>query len=45
MALSAQSISEDVKYEQEARANSVDNVLRQNQIALAGGTDTSLLAN
>ena len=45
MALAAMDISEDTKYEQEARANSVTNVLQQNQIALAGGIDTSLLGN
>lgn len=44
MALAAAEISEDVKFEQEARANSVDNVLMQNEIALNGGVDTSLLA-
>lgn len=44
MALAAAEISNDIKFEQEARANSVDNVLMNNQIALAGGTDTSLLA-
>lgn len=45
MALNAASISEDQAYEQEARANSITNVLEQNQIALAGGIDTSLLGN
>lgn len=45
MALKAAEISEDVKFEQEARMNSVDNVLRNNQIALAGGIDTSLLGS
>lgn len=45
MALAAMDISEDTKYEQEARANSVTNILQQNQIALAGGIDTSLLGN
>lgn len=45
MALQAAEISEDVKFEQEARMNSVDNVLRNNQIALAGGIDTSLLGS
>lgn len=43
MALQAAEISEDVKFEQEARMNSVDNVLRNNQIALAGGVDLSLI--
>lgn len=45
MALEAASISADTSQEQEARSNSKDNILRQNQIALAGGIDTSLLAN
>ena len=44
MALKAANISDDIKFEQEARMNSVDDVLRQNQIALAGGLDSSLLA-
>lgn len=44
MALNAQDISEDIKFEQTARANSIDNVLRNNQIALAGGLETSTLA-
>lgn len=43
MALQAAEISGDVKFEQEARMNSVDNVLRNNQIALAGGVDLSLI--
>lgn len=45
MALAAADISQDTAYEQEARSNSVTNVLQQNQIALAGGIDTSLLGN
>lgn len=45
MALAAADISEDTAYEQEARANSVTNILQQNQIALSGGIDTSLLGN
>lgn len=45
MALAAMDISEDTKYEQEARTNSVTNALQQNQIALAGGIDTSLLGS
>lgn len=44
MAMKAANISDDIKFEQEARMNSVDDVLRQNQIALAGGLDSSLLA-
>ena len=45
MAMQAAEISDDIKFEQEARMNSVDNVLRNNQIALAGGINTSLLGN
>lgn len=45
MALAALDVSNDEKYEQEARTNSVTNVLQQNQIALAGGIDPSLLAS
>jgi len=45
MAMKAAEISEDVKFEQEARMNSVDNVLRNNQIALAGGVDLNLLGS
>lgn len=45
MAIAAADISEDQAYQQEARANSVTNVLEANQIALAGGIDTSLLGN
>ena len=45
MALAASEISEDISYEQESRTNSVTNVLQQNQIALAGGIDSSLLGN
>lgn len=44
MALAAADISQEQQYQQEARANSVTNVLQQNQIALAGGVDPSLLA-
>lgn len=44
MALHAQDISEDIKFEQTARANSIDNVIRNNQIALAGGLETAALA-
>lgn len=44
MALAAADISENQAFEQEARMNSVDDVIQQNQIALAGGVDTSLLA-
>lgn len=45
MAMQAAEISEDIKFEQEARMNSIDNVLRNNQIALAGGIDTNLLGS
>lgn len=45
MALTAAAISNDTSYEQEARSNAKENVLRQNQVALAGGIDSSLLAN
>lgn len=43
MAMQAAEISEDIKFEQEARMNAVDNVLRNNQIALAGGVDLNSL--
>lgn len=45
MALAAADISQDQKLEQEARANSVEDILRQNTIALNGGIDTSLLGS
>ena len=45
MALQAANIADSQKLEQEARANSVSDVVRQNEIALAGGIDSSLLAN
>lgn len=45
MALVAADIAEEQKYEQTARANSIQNTMLANQIALAGGTDLSLLAN
>lgn len=44
MALKAANISDEIEFEQEARMNSVDDVLRQNKIALQGGIDTSILA-
>lgn len=44
LAIRAKAISDDVKFEQEARANSVDNVIQNNQIALSGGINSSLLA-
>lgn len=43
MALKAANISEDIKFEQEARMNSVTDIIKQNEIALAGGVDTSVL--
>ena len=44
MALKAANVADTISFEQEARMNSVDDVLQQNQIALNGGIDTSLLA-
>lgn len=44
MALAAADVAQEQKFEQESRMNSVDNVIRANSIALAGGIDTSLLA-
>lgn len=44
MALKAANVSDTIKFEQEARMNSVDDVIQANKIALAGGTDTSLLS-
>lgn len=43
MALKAANISEDIKFEQEARMNSVTDIIKQNEIALSGGVDTSVL--
>lgn len=43
MALKAANVADTIAFEQEARMNSVDDVLQQNQIALDGGIDTSLL--
>ena len=43
MALNAAEIADDQKFEQEARSNSVENTLMNNQIALAGGLQTNLL--
>lgn len=45
MALKASNVADNIKFQQEARMNSVDDVLRQNQIALAGGLDTTAIAN
>lgn len=44
MALKASNVADTIKFEQEARMNSVDDVIQQNEIALQGGIDTSLLA-
>ena len=44
MAMEAANIANDQKFEQEARMNSVQNVITNNQIALAGGLSTSALA-
>jgi len=44
MAMKAANIADTTKFEQEARMNSVDDVIQQNEIALQGGIDTSLLA-
>lgn len=43
MAMNAANIANEQSFEQEARANSVQNTIMNNQIALAGGMDTSLL--
>ena len=43
-ALKAKDVVDDVKFEQEARMNSVNNVIERNQIALSGGINTGLLA-
>lgn len=43
MAMKASNISEDIKFEQEARMNQVGDIIKQNQIALAGGLDSSVL--
>lgn len=43
MALKAANISDDIQFEQEARMNSVTDIIKQNEIALAGGVDTSVL--
>ncbi len=43
MAMDAANIAEGQSFEQEARMNSVQNTIMNNQIALAGGMDTSLL--
>lgn len=44
MAMNAANIANEQKFEQEARMNSVQNVITSNQVALAGGLSTSALA-
>lgn len=44
-ALAAAQISEDQKFESEARMNSVENTIMNNRIALAGGLQTNLLGS
>ncbi len=43
MAMNAANIANEQKFEQEARMNSIQNTIMNNQTALAGGLDTSLL--
>lgn len=43
MAMDAANIANEQSFEQEARANSIQNTIMNNNIALAGGLDTSLL--
>lgn len=43
MAMTAANIADEQSFEQEARANSIQNTIMNNNIALAGGLDTSLL--
>lgn len=43
MAMNAANIANEQAFEQEARANSIQNTIMNNQMALAGGLDTSLL--
>ena len=43
MALKAANAADTTKFEQEARMNSVDNVIRNNETALAGGLSTQML--
>lgn len=43
MAMNAANIANEQSFEQEARMNSVQNTIMNNQIVLAGGIDTSLL--
>lgn len=43
MALNAADLADDQIFQQEARANNVQNVIQNNQIALSGGLQTNLL--
>ncbi len=43
LAMTAANIADEQSFEQEARANSIQNTIMNNNIALAGGLDTSLL--
>ena len=43
MAMNAANIADEQSFEQEARANSIQNTIMNNQIALSGGLETSLL--
>ena len=43
MALDAADLADDQIFQQEARANNVQNVIQNNQIALSGGLQTNLL--
>ena len=45
MALNAAEIAEDQNFESEARMNSVENTIMNNQIALSGGLQTNLLGS
>lgn len=44
MALAASGLSKDFSFQQEARLNSIQNTMLNNQIALSGGLQTDLLA-
>jgi hypothetical protein len=43
MAMDAANLAEDQMFEQEARANSIQNTILNNNIALAGGLSEGLL--
>jgi hypothetical protein len=43
MAMNAANIAEEQSFEQEARANSIQNTIMNNNIALAGGLETNML--